>query len=204
MQPSLGVAGAADDAAVVQLVPGHRLEMLPLQDAADGLGRAGLDHPGGAGRLLRHRVAVDAAVTALGDLGAARGAQAVQLLEHVGVQPVVAVHKGEVFARGGLDAGVARAGQATVRLVDDLHPGIGGGVFVADGAAPVGRAVVHQDHLEVGKGLGQDRIHTAAQIALHVIYRDDHTDLWHIGSPYCRLKYSRMCPVMRRLAWPSP
>lgn len=50
--------------------------------------------------------------------------------------------------------------------------GVGGGVLVADSAAAVTAAVVDEEELEVGEGLGEDGVDAAAEPALGIIYRN--------------------------------
>ena len=61
---------------------------------------------------------------------------------------IIGVNKGIIAALGGVDAGVARGGQALVLLMDDPHALITGGVLVADLSAAVGGAVVDEKHLD--------------------------------------------------------
>ena len=75
--------------------------------------------------------------------------------------------------------GVARDGRAAVRLVDDMNACILFGVFVTDRAAVVRAAVVHQNQLKFGEGLGEDAVHAAAKVGLDVINRDDNSYLRH-------------------------
>ena len=91
-----------------------------------------------------------------------------------GLQPVfrhivVAVHKADILRPGLHGPGAARLGQAAVGLVYDGYPRVRFRVLVADGGAIVGRAVVHQNQLEIRIGLGQNAVHAGTQIGLHLI-----------------------------------
>ena len=114
----------------------------------------------------------------------------VQRLQVGRAQDVVRVHKGVVPPLGGVDAGVARGGQALVLLVDHPDALIPGGHLVAQLAAAVGGAVVHQDHLKgLVEFLIQDAPDAFFQPGLGVVDRHDHADTgtFHKFDPFQNL-----------------
>ena len=50
------------------------------------------------------------------------------------------------------------------------------GIFVADGSAGIGGAIVHQQDLKIPVGLVQDAVHTPPEIGFHIVERDNDTD----------------------------
>ncbi len=93
---------------------------------------------------------------------------------------VVAVEEQDVVAGRLLPSGVAGPAQADVLgQVQHPHPGVAGGVLVEDRAAAVGGAVVHGDHFEVAVRLGEHRVETLAQEALHLVDGDDDAEAGH-------------------------
>ena len=90
--------------------------------------------------------------------------------------PVVAVQELEVGPPGGVQGPVPGGGDAGVRLVQRPHPGVLGGVAVAEGAGAVGAAVLHQQQLKIRVLLVQDAVHTAGEGLFGPIDRDDDTD----------------------------
>ena len=94
--------------------------------------------------------------------------------QHIGRPLVVAVQKQQPLPFCGRDAGVAGGGQALVFLVQRHHAGDLGGKGVAQGAAGVGGAVVHQDALPVRRaGLFRHALDAKRQIPLHIVHRHD-------------------------------
>ena len=92
-----------------------------------------------------------------------------------GHQQVVGVEEGEVGAARLRDPPVAGGAQAGVGLVDDPEPRVLGGVPLGDGDGAVGAAVVDQDRLEPGVGLGQQALEGVGDVALDVVNGDDDT-----------------------------
>ena len=95
----------------------------------------------------------------------------------VTAQKVVAVYKGHVFARGCLDAGVARPGHAAVLPVEDARVFVRAGEFVADAPACVGGTVVHQHDFQMFcRRLLRERAQAARQVFFHIVNGHDHAD----------------------------
>ena len=92
---------------------------------------------------------------------------------------VVVVQKGQIFPPGPVHAVVASGASALVFLVDHHKAGVGLGVAVADGAGAVRAAVVHQDALPIGKGLGGEAVQAAGQIFFRPVYGNHDADLGH-------------------------
>ena len=92
--------------------------------------------------------------------------------------PVITVQKLEIGALCLLQGMVAGGGDTGVFLVQDRHPGVPGGKFVADLAGGVGAPVIHQKQLQVGILLVQDAGHTAPKGLLRVVDWDDDADHW--------------------------
>ena len=63
-----------------------------------------------------------------------------------------------------------------VLLMNNFDPGIGLGVFVADGTAVVRGTVIHQDDLQIGVGLIDNGVDALAQICFDIIDGNDHTN----------------------------
>ena len=103
----------------------------------------------------------------------------VENFQHLGMDPVVAVHKAQPLPFCQRQGMVPCGGLALVFLMDGHYPGIPGGILLADGTAAIGTAIVHQNHLNIGKGLRQDAVHTLSQVAFRPVNRDDHTDFRH-------------------------
>ena len=99
-------------------------------------------------------------------------------------KPIVTVAEGDPIARGSIQTCVSRCGHACVFLMERQHPPVLFGILVADSAAAVRRAVVHQNDLNIFIGLPQKGIHRAAQILLHLIHRHDDRDLLHICTTF--------------------
>src|SRR4051794_37798602 len=92
--------------------------------------------------------------------------------EGVGEEPVVGVEEDQVVPGGVAQAGVAGGGQAAVGLADADHAGVAGG----DGAGVVGGAVVDDDDLDPGVGLGQDAVEGVGKEVGLVVAGDDDRD----------------------------
>ena len=70
------------------------------------------------------------------------------------------------------EASIARGGEALVLGVQHAHPGVARGVGVAHGPAPVGRAVVHEQYVQVLVVLGEDAVEALGEVALHVVHEN--------------------------------
>ncbi|MNP49556.1 hypothetical protein D3C76_1437470 [compost metagenome] len=88
--------------------------------------------------------------------------QSMQRFEHIGLNPVIAVYKSDIFACGTINAVIAGVRQAAVLFVDDLNPGVQLFITFADFAAIVRRAIVYKNQFEVSEGLCEDGIDTLA------------------------------------------
>ena len=78
--------------------------------------------------------------------------------KRVGAEGVVGVEKDKILPDGARNGIAARRHQPAVFLVKDADAGILRGVLVADRAAVVGGAVVHQQQLKVLTGLPENGI----------------------------------------------
>ncbi len=99
-------------------------------------------------------------------------------LDLAGSKTVVGVEKGKKFAPGRGHAEISRRRHSGVFLPEIAYPvhtlsqGGGGIVF---------GTVIDHDYLEVGKGLGQNRIHRAGQPFSPIMGGDDYRDLGHFN-----------------------
>ena len=66
-------------------------------------------------------------------------------LIHFRLEPVVAVHKGDIVTGSRFQADISGSGHASVLFMDDFHPGICLRKPVAHFRATVRRTVIHQD-----------------------------------------------------------
>jgi len=94
-------------------------------------------------------------------------------------QSIVAVDEGEELAGRGGDARVAGVAEAMVGLADEPDPVVAVGETPRDQWAGVGRAVVHDHHLEIVDALVEHRIQAVGEVFLDVVRRDDHADSCH-------------------------
>ena len=95
-------------------------------------------------------------VIALGNVGPLPPRRRKQELAKIRSKGVVAVHKGHVLASGGLNAGVAGAGDTPVALMpQNAHPRVGLCVTAQHRQGIIRAAVVHAQHLDICHGLSQ-------------------------------------------------
>ena len=92
--------------------------------------------------------------------------------QQAGGQHIVVVHKIQPLAAGILHAHVPGNGASLVDLMDDLKPAVLRGVPVAHRTGAIRAAVVHQDALPIGKGLGGEAVQAAGQQVLSLVYGD--------------------------------
>ena len=102
--------------------------------------------------------------------------EAVKVGEEMSGDSVVGVNEGDELAAAGGEAGVAGAGKTLVGLMEDAGTGVAGSEAVADVAADVGGAVVHEDDLEMGIGLGPDGEKAALDGFGGIVNGDDDRD----------------------------
>ena len=95
---------------------------------------------------------------------------------HIRRDAVIAVHEAQIVAPGNIQPGISGPGQSGVFLMDHPDPGILGGVSIADPAAAVGTAVVHQNHFQIPVGLGQHGVDTPRKQGFDFIDWNDDTD----------------------------
>ncbi|CAM3605728.1 hypothetical protein STAL104432_26150 [Streptomyces albus] len=173
---------AGQEVAAVRLGPGEGRQAQQLGPVGEGedLGvRAGRQHVGVGGDGFP--VPVPGRVVEQQHVGLAGGRQPVgDGAQGAGDHHVVAVEVEHVVAAGPRGAGVAgRAETAVLRQMDDGHAGVGGGVGVEDLTARVGGAVVDGYQLEVAEALAEHGVEAFAQIRLHLVDGDDHTESRH-------------------------
>ena len=126
----------------------------------------------------RAAVFVNAVSGTGGHAAAARLQRGQQHGVKVRLHQIVGVHKADVVPGDGVQPGVAGAGRTAVRLVDDPHPAVLRGQPVAQFAAAVGAAVLHQQQLQIVVGLGQHAAHRQRQQVFGVVHRHDNADLF--------------------------
>lgn len=91
----------------------------------------------------------------------------------VGEPFVVGIEEGDPVAGCGVDAGVAGGGGSCVGLRDEAYTGAGGG---DDLDCVVGGAVIDDDNLAGGIGLGQDAVNGPPDVGGAVVGRNDSTN----------------------------
>ena len=110
------------------------------------------------------------------------------------VNPVVAVQKHEppalTVVPDPVQACISGRRQAPVFLVDHMDSFVSFRISVADPGTAVRAAVIHQNQLQIPKGLAEHAVCTAAQISLYPVDRDDNTD-------HCQFRYLIRCFIIR-------
>ena len=89
------------------------------------------------------------------------------------VQPVVRVHKHDVFPLRQFHPGIAGGGQSGVLPEYHLYPVVPAAQFFQNPTAAVRRTVIHADDLKIPVRLVQDAFHAAGQIGLRVVNGND-------------------------------
>lgn len=109
-----------------------------------------------------------------------------QHFQIVRVHPVVAVHKADPLAvavgKGPVDTGVPGSRQSPILLMNDMHARILLRIVIADRAAVVRAAIVHEDQLEVCKRLREDAVYAAAEIGFDLIDGNNNGNQRHYSS----------------------
>ena len=112
----------------------------------------------------------------------------VQPQQEIRMHPVVAVHEGQPLAAAvglrPINARIPGGGKAAVFLMNDMDSTVFPGVFLADIAAAVRAAIVHQHKVKIRKRLGKDAVHAPVQERLHLIDRDNYADCGHRLPPF--------------------
>ena len=191
VQAALRVVQQLPDLGTVQLVPRHGVhgavggvKLIQQVFAAENTLGVGAGVAGGVAAFAILLHILDRAKCHVGVVFFAGGVQRVQV---AGADDIVRVHKGKVAAARGINAGVARGGQALVLLVEDPHALVLGGDLIAQLAAAVGGTVVHQQHFKRHFNLLlQDAVHALLQVRFGIVDRYDHTDsdmLHRVSSP---------------------
>ena len=85
--------------------------------------------------------------------------QLMQAADMVGIHIIVRVGKGDKFSSRRGKSGISGGGNAPIGSVKDGDPSVRNGQFIAELFCAVGRAVVHQNDLDVAVGLAQQGIH---------------------------------------------
>ena len=177
IDPAQGIPDIRKQLRPVKLVPGRRIQMVPGKDPPGQL------HAGNRLLFLRakprshfDRFLAHIPASGTDQLYIAAAGTGKQLFITVRRNPVVTVHKAQPLSPGNVDPRITGTAQAAVFLVDHPDPGIPGRIFVADGAAAVRGAIVHQDQLKVRDRLGKNGIHAPGKIAFHLINRYDNAE----------------------------
>ena len=164
---------------VEQLVPGQR----PVKAAGlEGFQnqRHGVDFsvlPQGHGLAGDEGVLLVDGVPGAGGNGRAAVPDGVQQrFVHGGFDEVVGVHKAHVVAPGVVQTHVGGGRRAAVGFVEYPDAGVSFGKFIAQLAAAVGAAVLHQQQLKIREGLRKDAGHRAGQVVFGVVHAGDDAD----------------------------
>ena len=127
-----------------------------------------------ATRRVRHTLG-DRPVASRRDVGTAHSSIAAllerrrQVAQPVRIRPGVVVQVGHDLARGGLPSGIPRAAQTAILGLDQPEPKVLG----PEHGARVGRAVVHEDHLEIRVAQLGQTLHASPEGAIAIV-RTDH------------------------------
>ena len=168
--------GIPEQLPLVELVPGKIPQLIRDKGAADGLPACHTLHRYGElcrGKLFlpfKHPEAHHSHVRIL-FLQVTAGR-----FQHPAVQKIITVHKAEIRSLCPFESRVARCRESPVFLVDCCYTFFLCGIFVADGSAGIGGAIVHQQDLKVPAGLEPDAGQAFLQVGLNVVDRDDDTD----------------------------
>ena len=136
-------------------------------DGIMGVGR-GEDARGAAGGVDEEDAAADANVRGVGlEEGELNG-------ETVGEGEVVGIHAGDEGRAGEIDGEVEGGNNATGGGVLDVEARVGAGDAVEDLGGGVGGTVVDDDDFEIRKGLAEDAVEGAADVACAVAHGDEH------------------------------
>ena len=104
-----------------------------------------------------------------------------QFFQILNVYPIITVHKADPLAvavrKRPVDTRVPGSRQTTIFLMNDMHTAVLCSVFIADHAAVVRAAVVHEDQLEVRKRLRENAVHAAAKVGFNLVDGDNNRDL---------------------------
>ncbi len=177
----LGIFNEVEELASVEFAPGgHRKAFFAEHGTKAGLGREDLLGGGFGAERDGLFVGADLGETTDRQLSLVLVAEAMQDVDHVGANGVVGVDEGDPFAGGELDTGIAGAGEALVRLMDDLDTAVLLGEDIAKGATHVGGAVVDEDNLEIGVDLLANGLDAALENLGDIVDRDNDGDDWEI------------------------
>ena len=113
----------------------------------------------------------------------------VQCLKHRRLDEVIGVHNADVITAGIVQPGVAGVGRASVGLVEHTDAGILPGQRIADLGRAIVAAVIHQQQLKIGEGLGQNTFHRRAQVGPGVVDGGDYADFGMVRHRYFLISY---------------
>lgn len=168
-----------EEFAGVELAPGRHRETILAKHGAEALHSVENLLAGGDGFFRSAlRIGVDFAETADGEVELVLITEAVEGVDHFWLDGIVGVDKGDPFAGGNLEAGIARGGEALIRLMDDFDAVIFLSEDVTERSAHIGRAVVDEDDLEIRVDLPADRLDATLEDFRNVVNRDDDRDNW--------------------------
>ena len=126
-------------------------------------------------------VGVDAVARAGGQPHAIDLHGAVQRCKHGRFYQIIGIDHADVVAAGVVQSGVAGVGRAAVRLVEHPDAGILLCQCVADRGGAVVAAVIDKQQLKVGERLGQNALHSWAQVRPRVVDCGDYADFGMVG-----------------------
>ena len=106
---------------------------------------------------------------------------AVQRCKHGRFYQIIGIDHADVVAAGVVQPGVTGVGRAAVRLVEHPDTGILLCQCVADRGGAVVAAVIDKQQLKVGERLGQNALHSRAQVRPRVVDCGDYADFGMVG-----------------------
>ena len=124
MEFSFGITDPPHNISTIQFVPGHRLEVFPIQISLDSLHGRCYNHIAGTGSFFLHHFLVQVTVATFRNFSTVLLRLNLQDFQHPGIQPVVAVHKGQPIPGRGIDTCVSGIGQTAIAFVNNTNSGI--------------------------------------------------------------------------------
>ena len=114
-------------------------------------------------------------------------------LKHLRINPVIGIHKTDIFASCMFNASITRWPKSSILLMKSFYSMLTSSILVSNLTTTVRTSVINKQNLDIFKSLGKKAIDAFLQIRFDVINRNDNADsrMFHLSPRFIEPPFSK-------------
>ena len=101
----------------------------------------------------------------------------IKTFEHRRINPVIGIHKTDIFARRIGNTCITRWTKTSILLMNNLDTRIFSCIFFCNFPTMVGATIINKNYFDIFKRLSKNTVNTFPKIQFNIIYRNNNTNL---------------------------